>query len=79
MSNEERPDSPDESTIGLCVNCLHLRSQQTRRGAVFYRCARADDDDRFMRYPPVPVRRCLGFETDVEKDRGAEAPEAPEA
>lgn len=48
--------------VGLCAHCAHSRSQRSARGSVFWRCARADDDARFLRYPPLPVRRCTGFE-----------------
>ncbi len=54
-ANEER------RRVGLCLTCRHIRKQDTKRGAVFYRCALADEDDRFMRYPPMPVSRCDGF------------------
>ena len=47
---------------GLCFNCRWMRSTATRRGSVFFRCARADDDARFVRYPPLPVRVCPGYE-----------------
>lgn len=33
-----------------------------RRGSVFFRCARADTDARFVRYPPLPVLACPGYE-----------------
>jgi len=33
-----------------------------RRGSRFFLCERSKDDDRFPRYPPVPVLRCPGFE-----------------
>jgi hypothetical protein len=33
-----------------------------RRGSVFYRCALADTDPRFVRYPPLPVITCSGYE-----------------
>ena len=32
------------------------------RGSIFFRCARADTDSRFVRYPPLPVRTCPGYE-----------------
>jgi len=63
MSDHEAPPRPDSREIGLCASCQHLRAQNTRRGAVFYRCARADEDDRFMQYPPLPVMRCAGHES----------------
>jgi hypothetical protein len=65
----------DVDTIGLCAACLYVRAQNTKRGAVFYRCARADEDEAFMRYPPIPVARCVGFE---ERRSGSEQNSAPE-
>ena len=50
-------------TIGICANCRFRREQATTRGAVFYRCARADDDPSFGRYPPLPVVACRGHES----------------
>ena len=58
--NTERPSSP----IGLCETCRFVKTQGTKRGAIFYRCGRADEDDRFMRYPPLPVSACPGFEAE---------------
>ena len=48
--------------IGLCGVCLYRRAQVSKRGRVFYRCARADADPSFSRYPPLPVLRCSGHE-----------------
>jgi len=48
--------------VGLCATCRHARVQSTARGRSFWRCARADGDPRFMRYPPLPVRHCQGHE-----------------
>lgn len=39
-----------------------MRSTANRRGSVFFRCARAEDDARYVRYPPLPVRSCPGYE-----------------
>ena len=50
------------AAIGLCGSCRHWREQASKRGSVFHRCARADDDDSFARYPPLPVQRCSGHE-----------------
>jgi len=33
-----------------------------RRGSTFYRCGRADWDERFPRYPALPVLECNGYE-----------------
>jgi hypothetical protein len=51
-----------EPAVGLCASCAHARVQQTARGSRFWRCALAEDDARFRRYPPLPVRECGGHE-----------------
>jgi uncharacterized protein YciI len=53
---------PGPETVGLCFSCRFMRSTGNRRGSVFFRCLRADDDPRFLRYPPLPVRSCPGYE-----------------
>ena len=42
--------------------CRWKRVVGNTRGSVFFRCARADTDARFVRYPPLPVRTCPGYE-----------------
>lgn len=42
--------------------CRWTRAVTNRRGSVFFRCARAETDARFVRYPPLPVLACPGFE-----------------
>ena len=48
---------------GLCGRCRHARTVTNRRGSTFYRCGRSARDDRFPRYPALPVLRCPGFAT----------------
>ncbi len=48
--------------VGLCARCRHARTQPTSRGSIFWRCLRAETDARYVRYPPLPVRACPGFE-----------------
>jgi hypothetical protein len=48
--------------VGLCAACRHGRGQRTARGSEFWRCLRAEDDDRWARYPRLPVLACPGFE-----------------
>lgn len=48
--------------VGLCAACRFARAQPNARGSVFWRCGRAESDPRFLRYPPLPVRECPGFE-----------------
>lgn len=60
--------------VGLCATCRHVRRAGNRRGSVFYRCARAEHDPRFRKYPPLPVLRCAGHEPEGD----GHAPEARE-
>ena len=50
--SETRPD------VGLCADCRHAVVQISARGSEFWRCSAADDDDRLLRYPPLPVTDC---------------------
>ena len=45
---------------GLCAECKHLWLAVSARSA-FVRCGLAEEDARFLRYPPLPVRECSGF------------------
>lgn len=56
--------------VGLCAACRHVRRAGNRRGSVFYRCARAEYDPRFRKYPPLPVLRCIGYEHDGDASDG---------
>lgn len=53
---------------GLCGQCRYALLVRSRTSA-FLRCARADEDRRFPRYPPLPVLRCAGYEAE---ERAAE-------
>jgi uncharacterized protein YciI len=54
--------APPAEAVGLCFTCRWKRCTTTRRDATFFRCARAETDARFVRYPPLPVRGCAGYE-----------------
>ncbi len=47
--------------IGLCETCQHQRVVKTARSA-FSLCERSKTDDRFPKYPRLPVVACPGFE-----------------
>jgi hypothetical protein len=47
---------------GLCNLCRHQRLVPNTRGSVFSLCERSRADDRFPRYPRIPVASCIGFE-----------------
>jgi hypothetical protein len=57
-----KPAEPDPK-VGLCAACRFARVQTSAKGSVFWRCLRAQDDPRFLPYPPLPVRSCPGFES----------------
>ena len=59
---------------GLCATCKWVRTVTNKRGSVFYRCLRADTDPRFVKYPPLPVLSCPGYDRrDLGDDPLAEA------
>ena len=51
---------------GLCAICVHLELVGSKR-SVFVRCGLSDEDDRFLRYPPLPVLRCSGHRVAAER------------
>jgi hypothetical protein len=58
---EPRQASPP----GLCASCRHAAIVRTDRGSRFTLCERSKTDDRFPRYPPLPVRACDGYDAKV--------------
>jgi hypothetical protein len=74
-----RSVSDADDSVGLCCRCLHARIVRTPR-STFWRCALAETDARFDRYPRLPVIRCDGFAASaaapVEPPSGGAAHEA---
>lgn len=52
----------DLPRAGLCATCRHAGILRSKRSA-FLRCARADQEARYPRYPGLPVLSCEGYET----------------
>jgi arginine deiminase len=52
---------------GLCADCRHARPVTSSRGSTFLRCARADTDEGYARYPRLPVLVCPGHEPAVAR------------
>jgi len=52
----------EEERVGLCLNCLHGRRVVSAKASEFWRCAKADTDPRFPKYPRLPVLKCDGYE-----------------
>ncbi len=59
----KRPD------VGLCAECWHARLQRSARGSEFWRCLRAETDERFVRYPRLPVEECSGYDPALPGER----------
>lgn len=57
--NRGQAERPDESA-GLCATCVHARVISSDRGARFVLCELSKTDDRFRRYPSLPVLACRG-------------------
>lgn len=64
---------------GLCAECAHASVRGTNRGTAYLRCTRASWDDRLVRYPSLPVTRCVGFEPAEDKPDPATAGNQPPA
>jgi len=52
---------------GLCATCVHSKIVKSERGSAFILCLRSKTDPAFPKYPPLPVRECVGFEIKLEK------------
>ena len=62
MGRDHEISRPKPVAHGLCARCRHRIDQATQRGSVFLRCARAEVDETFLRYPRLPVLECVGYE-----------------
>jgi hypothetical protein len=63
MMNDRRQDGQARAgEAGLCAGCRHVQVVASAKGSRFYLCRRSFTDARFPRYPPTPVRECVGFE-----------------
>jgi hypothetical protein len=47
---------------GLCGDCYHARRLESDRGSVFWLCELSRTDDRFQKYPRLPVLSCPGYD-----------------
>lgn len=49
----------------LCLTCCHVREVVSARGSRFLLCRKSQEDERYAKYPPQPVIRCVGFAKDL--------------
>jgi hypothetical protein len=47
---------------GLCARCANALTITSARGASFVLCGLSRTDERFAKYPRLPVVACVGFE-----------------
>jgi hypothetical protein len=47
---------------GQCADCCFARVTSSAKGSNFWRCMLAERDDAFLKYPPLPVASCGGFQ-----------------
>ena len=67
-SDHLRSPTMPEPPAGLCNNCRHQRVIRNTRGSSFSLCERSRDDDRYPRYPRIPVVCCPGHEPPACED-----------
>jgi len=47
---------------GLCGHCKHARVIRSSKGSEFTLCELSKIDQRFRKYPALPVLKCVGYE-----------------
>lgn len=53
---------------GLCESCRFLQRIPNRRGSLFLMCRMHFEDERYPKYPPLPVLRCEAYEPAGERE-----------
>jgi hypothetical protein len=54
---------------GLCDSCVHQKLIRSGRGSVFSMCLRHKTDERFPKYPRLPVESCKGYTRELSESR----------
>jgi hypothetical protein len=65
--------------FGLCDTCVHQQIVRNTRGSVFSLCRRSRDDQRYPRYPRMPVLECPGHEEHGDAPADGSAPAGGDA
>ena len=66
MTDHKGTATDFDPNVGECSLCELAALQSSARGSRFWRCLRADSDERFLRYPPLPVVSCSGYSPRME-------------
>jgi hypothetical protein len=61
MADASHAGLPEER-VGLCADCVYGHSMKSDRGSVFLLCELSRKDQRFAKYPKLPVLSCPGYE-----------------
>ena len=57
--------------VGLCQTCAFARVVRSARGGRFYLCRLSERDERFAKYPQLPVLQCAGYRKSAAGERAA--------
>ncbi len=53
-------------TTGLCGTCRYMRQVVSGKGSRFFYCSRSETDERYTKYPRLPVSHCPGYDSKTE-------------
>jgi len=56
----------NELQAGLCATCRFAKEIANNRGSVFILCEYAKIDNRFPKYPGLPVLNCSAYQKETE-------------
>jgi hypothetical protein len=48
--------------VGLCTRCKQAKRVVSSKNSTFWLCQRSRIDERYSKYPRLPVVRCAGHE-----------------
>ncbi len=70
--NESDEMKERQLRVGLCMDCAFMRQLISDRGSIFYLCEKSATDERFPKYPRLPVLQCAGYEQIKDKPASAQ-------
>jgi hypothetical protein len=56
-----KEENKNSTNQGLCGDCVHERIVKSDRESVFVQCQLSFTDQRFAKYPRLPVLTCGGY------------------
>jgi GrpB-like predicted nucleotidyltransferase (UPF0157 family) len=58
---ENESVADQRAAAGFCADCAHARGIESARGSTFILCELSASDERFPKYPRLPVLACEGY------------------